>query len=95
MNWYFLGVDITCCHSHTDKTQVTFIIFEIHSAHPRPRRCPRGLMICAAHLKFSKDIFDVIFGEEKQVLSASSSLCGRALHHRVHNYASRQTAGGQ
>ena len=36
MNWYFLGVDITCCHSHTDKTQVTFIIFEIHSAHPRP-----------------------------------------------------------
>ena len=36
MNWYFLGVDITCCHSRTDKTQVTFTIFEIHSAHPRP-----------------------------------------------------------
>ena len=35
----------------------------------------------------------MILGEEKQVLSASSSLCGRALYHRVHNYASRQTAG--
>ena len=23
---YFLGVDISCCHSHTDKTQVPFII---------------------------------------------------------------------
>ena len=35
----------------------------------------------------------MILGEEKQVLSASSSLCGRALYHRVHNNASRQTAG--
>ena len=26
LNWYFLGVDISCCHSHTDKTQVPFII---------------------------------------------------------------------
>ena len=26
LNWYFLGVDINCCHSHTDKTQVLFII---------------------------------------------------------------------
>ena len=33
----------------------------------------------------------MILGEEKQVLSASSSLCGRALYHRVHNFASRQT----
>ena len=37
----------------------------------------------------------MIFGEEKQVLSASSDLCGRALYHRVHNYASRQTAESQ
>ena len=29
-----------------------------------------------------------------QVLSASSSLCGRVLYHHVHNYASHQTAGG-
>ena len=33
----------------------------------------------------------MILGEEKQVLSASSSLCGRALYHRVHNFAFRQT----
>ena len=26
LNWYFLGVDISCDHSHTDKTQVPFII---------------------------------------------------------------------
>ena len=26
LNWYFLGVDISCYHSHTDKTQVPFII---------------------------------------------------------------------
>ena len=26
LNWYFLGVDINCCHSHTDKTRVPFII---------------------------------------------------------------------
>ena len=37
----------------------------------------------------------MILGEEKQVLSAYSNLCGRALYHRVHNYASRQTAGSQ
>ena len=37
----------------------------------------------------------MIFGEEKQVLSASSDLCGRALYHRVHNYTSRQTAESQ
>ena len=35
----------------------------------------------------------MILGEEKQVLSASSGLCGRALYHLVHNNASRQTAG--
>ena len=45
--------------------------------------------------KFSKENFYVNFGEEKQVLPASSSLCGRALYYRVHNYASRQTAGSQ
>ena len=28
LNWYFLGVDINCCHSHTDKTQVPFIILK-------------------------------------------------------------------
>ena len=26
LSWHFLGVDINCCHSHTDKTQVPFII---------------------------------------------------------------------
>ena len=47
----------------------------------------------AAHLTFSKTNFDMIFGEEKQVLSASSCLCGRALYHRVHNYASPPDGG--
>ena len=56
---------------------------------------PPWVVIRAAHLKFSKDKFCVILGEEKQVLSASSSLCGRALYHRAHNYASRQTAGSE
>ena len=27
LSWYFLGVDINCCHSHTNKTQVPFIIY--------------------------------------------------------------------
>ena len=48
-------------------------------------------MIRAAHLKFSKDKFWCSFGWRETSLSASSGLCGRALYHRVHNYASRQT----
>ena len=56
---------------------------------------PRGMLIRATCFKFSKDKFDVIFGEEKQVLSASNSQYGRALYYCVHNYASRQTAGSQ
>ena len=37
----------------------------------------------------------MIIGEEKQVLSASSSWYGRALYHRVHNHASPQKAESQ
>ena len=33
------------------------------------------------------------FQQEKQVLSASSCFCGRALYHRVHNYASPPDGG--
>ena len=28
LNWYFLGVGINCCHSHTDKTCYLFAILE-------------------------------------------------------------------
>ena len=40
--------DISCCHSHTDKTQVPFIIISSYVY-------PRGMLIRVAHLKFSKD----------------------------------------
>ena len=62
INWYFLGVNIICCHSHTDKTQVPFIIlhgsFSKFPARTLALLCigvPRGVLIRAAHLKFSKD----------------------------------------
>ena len=35
VNWYFLGVDITCCHSHTDKTD-TFYNFRNSRRAPPP-----------------------------------------------------------
>ena len=68
LNWYYLGVDISCYHSHTDKTQVPHynfigVVFEIPGAHPRPLLY-RGL---------ARTNFDVIFGEEKKVSSASCS----------------------
>ena len=47
LNWYFLGVDISCCHSHTDKTRVPFIILQ----HPRPlmyRGSTGGADTCSA-----------------------------------------------
>ena len=103
LSWYFLGVDINCCHSHTDRTQVPFIIYR-----GRIRNCrrvpPPSYVNVSPFIKWwyvqhtwnlAWKNFDVILGEEKQVLSASSGLCGRALYHRVHNYASRQTAGSQ
>ena len=55
-------------------------------------RVPRGMLIRAVCFKFSKDKFDLIFGEEKQVLSASNSQYGRALYYCVHVviYASKR-----
>ena len=51
----------------------------------------RGRIRNSRHARPARTNFDMILGKEKQVLSASSGLWGRALYHRVHNYASRQT----
>ena len=42
--------DISCCYSHTDKTQVPFYNYFILWI-----GVPRGMLIRVAHLKFSKD----------------------------------------
>ena len=86
INWYFLGVNIICCHSHTDKTQVPFIIlhgsFSKFPARTLALLCigvPRGVLIRAAHLKFSKDKFWCDFRwREKSFVSKSPLKCGRA-----------------
>ena len=69
LNCYFLGVDISWCPSHTDKTYIYRRRFR-NPRHPRPlmyRGSPWGADIC------STQNFDVIFGEGKKVLSASGS----------------------
>ena len=63
------------------------VVFEIPGAHPPPP--PSGGCWYVQHTWYlARTNFDAIFGEEQQVLSASS----RALYHCVHNYASPQTA---
>ena len=69
LNCYFLGVDISWCPSHTDKTYIYRGRFR-NPRHPRPlmyRGSPGGADIC------STQNFDVIFGEGIKVLSASGS----------------------
>ena len=54
LNWYFLGVDISCCHSHTDESGTFYnfigVVFETPGAHPRSlvyRGSPGGADMCS------------------------------------------------
>ena len=58
-------------------------------------RVPQGCWYLQLTRNLARTNFDVIFGQEKQVLSASSSWCGRALYHRVHNHESPLKAESQ
>ena len=54
LNWYFLGVDISCCHSHMDESGTFYnfigVVFETPGAHPRSlvyRGSPGGADMCS------------------------------------------------